>query len=106
MFIRSLYKWGKTLVHIANIKSDLLLVHVELRQDCPLSTVLFLGTAKGCSCFPPALRKANAGGGLRPWFSTGQRWLFAFRCKGKFLPQLEELKCLGVLFMDEKIIPR
>ena len=35
---------------------------------------------------------------LRPWFSTGKRWLWV---GGELLPQVEEFKYLGVLFTSE-----
>ncbi|KAK3528161.1 hypothetical protein QTP86_023883, partial [Hemibagrus guttatus] len=40
--VRSLYNRSRSLVRIANCKSDLFPVHVELRQGCLLSPVLFI----------------------------------------------------------------
>ncbi|KAK3560105.1 hypothetical protein QTP86_033893, partial [Hemibagrus guttatus] len=40
--VRSLYNRSRSLVCIASCKSDLFPVHVGLRQDCPLSPVLFI----------------------------------------------------------------
>ncbi|KAK3549912.1 hypothetical protein QTP86_015528 [Hemibagrus guttatus] len=111
--VQSLYNRSRSLVRIASCKSDLFPVHVGLRQSCPLSPVLFIvfmdrisrrsqglegvwfGDHRISSLIfaddvvllaPSSLdlqHALSAPPNLRPWFSTGKRWLAPSRLEGR-----------------------
>ncbi|KAL1267733.1 hypothetical protein QQF64_033096 [Cirrhinus molitorella] len=90
--VRSLYDRSRSLVRIAGRKSDLFPVHIELRQGCSLSPVLFiifiefLGATRG--------RRGSGSG------TTGFHLCYlqmVLSCTGT----VEEFKYLGILFTSE-----
>ncbi|KAK3539792.1 hypothetical protein QTP70_013228 [Hemibagrus guttatus] len=142
--VQSLYNRSRSLVRIANCKSDLFPVHVGLRQGCPLSPVLFIVFMDRISKRSQGLEGVRFGDHrisslifaddvvlLAPSSLDLQHALgrFSAECEaagmgvstskseamvldqkkvactlqfgGEVLPQVEEFKCLGVLFPSE-----